>query len=279
MDRFRSDDWPTLRELLRRMHGCLWVPLLLCMWPAVLLLVGYPLARSARTRARRVFPTDQRAVTDPDVARMQKARAWAAAVASSAILVVYGSGEDWDQAWQQFVMRVVFGPWLLLLSAPVVVLVLFRLAPPHARPWMRRGVRPAVRSVLWYFAAFTATPLLFWGCARLLDRLPPGYAWLPVRALVMTVPLWPLLFVLFASARAVRSAFNTTLVHPTLPALLTGVLVWEFSAINLAIGGLPPGPPPVQIAALLGGPASVTAVAWWEIARLRSRYGVRLRNQ
>ncbi|WP_254792742.1 hypothetical protein [Streptomyces sp. CC77] len=276
--RFREDDWPTLRELAGRVHGCLWVPLLLCVWPAMLLFAGYPLVRSARTQARRVFPADQRTVTDPSVARAQKTRAWAAALASFVILAAYGSGEDWDQAWQQFTMRLAFTPWLLLLSTPLVVLVLFRLAPVHARPGMRRGVRPAVRSVLWYFGAFTATPLLVWGSVLLGRQLPAEPVWMPVGFLLMLPPVWTAMFVAFSSGRAVRSAFNTTLVHPTLPALLTGVLVWEFAAINLAVGGLPPGPPPVQLAALLGGPASVTAVAWWEGARRRRRYGVRLRS-
>ncbi|WP_236240776.1 hypothetical protein [Streptomyces sp. CC228A] len=276
--RFREDDWPTLRELTGRVSGCLWVPLLLCVWPALLLVAGYPLVRSARAQARRVFPADRRTVTDPSVARAQKTRAWAAAAASFVILAAYGSGEDWDQAWQQFTMRLAFTPWLLLLSTPLVVLVLFRLAPPHARPGMRRGVGPAVRSVLWYLGAFTATPLLAWGSVLLGQELPAEPLWIPVRFLLMLPPVWTAMFVAFASGRAVRSAFNTTEVHPTLPALLTGVLVWEFAVINLAVGGLPPGPPPVQLAALLGGPASVTAVAWWEVARLRSRYGVRLRS-
>ncbi|WP_246204274.1 hypothetical protein [Streptomyces tailanensis] len=90
--------------------------------------------------------------------------------------------------------------------------------------------------------------------------------------------LWTLLFVVFASGPAVRSGFNTAEVNAALPALITGVLVWEFAAIGFAMGGLPPGPPLVQFAALLGGPASVTAVACWEIHRLRTRYGVRLRG-
>jgi hypothetical protein len=99
--------------------------------------------------------------------------------------------------------------------------------------------------------------------------------WAPLAFLVPL--LWELPSIAFASGPAVRSAFNTLDVHPALPALLTGGLVWEFSAIKPAVGGPPPGPPPVQLAALVGGPASVTAVAWWEVRRLRTRYGVCLR--
>ncbi|MDT9681127.1 hypothetical protein RND61_03405 [Streptomyces sp. TRM76323] len=282
--RFREDEWPTLRELLGYMSGgraLLWVPFVCCVWPALAILVGYPMARAARRKARQVFPYDARRIGDPDIARVQKARAWAAAVASLLILAVYGTAEDWDQAQDQYLMRLALTPWLLLLSTPVVVLVLFRLSPPVARPGMRAGLRPAVRSVLWYFGALTATPLLAWGSV-LVSSAMRGRVPDPVAALmglsVLVVMAGTGLFLVFSSGRAVRSAFNTTEVHAALPALLTGVLVWEMAAVNLAYGGPPPGPPLVQVCALLGGPASVSAVAWWEMRQLRLRYGVTVRG-
>ncbi|WP_229840683.1 hypothetical protein [Streptomyces roseolilacinus] len=282
--RFREEEWPTLRELLGYMGGAralLWVPFVCCVWPALAILVGYPMARVARRKARQVFPYDARRIGAPDIARVQKTRAWAAAVASLLILAVYGTAEDWDQAQEQYFLRLALTPWLLLLSTPVVVLVLFRLSPPAARPRMRAGLRPAIRSVLWYFGALTATPLLAWGSVLVGDaargRVPE-----PVAALmgmsVLVVALATSLFLVFSSGRAVRSAFNTTEVHAALPALLTGVLVWEMAAVNLSYGGPPPGPPLVQVCALLGGPASVTAVAWWEMRQLRLRYGVTVRG-
>ncbi|WP_327321053.1 hypothetical protein [Streptomyces sp. NBC_01235] len=45
------------------------------------------------------------------------------------------------------------------------------------------------------------------------------------------------------------------------------------------VGAPPPGPPLVQVCSESGGPASVTAVVWWEARRLRSRYGVSLRGR
>ncbi|MFD4868628.1 hypothetical protein [Streptomyces sp. NPDC058412] len=47
---------------------------------------------------------------------------------------------------------------------------------------------------------------------------------------------------------------------------------------GLSSGGLPPGPVPLAVCAFLGGPASVTALAWWEIHRLRRRHGMRWRG-
>ncbi|WP_265584736.1 hypothetical protein [Streptomyces justiciae] len=37
-------------------------------------------------------------------------------------------------------------------------------------------------------------------------------------------------------------------------------------------------PPLISRLAFLGGPASVTALAWWEIRRPRTRHGVLLRG-
>ncbi|MDX3508931.1 hypothetical protein PV755_08360 [Streptomyces caniscabiei] len=278
--RLREDEWPPLGEFLKglRVHGCIWAMAAMCAWPLVVgLLVGYPLARSARRPARRIFPSRSRhRHPDDDVTRVQRRRAWTATLMSLLILAVYGKPEDVDQAQQQFMMRLTVSPWLLLLSAPVVVAALFRWSSPNARRAMRAPLRTAGKSALWYVGAFTAVPLLGGAIYYTRTRLEQDMnLWAPLALLVPL--LWVLLFIVFATGPAVRSAFNTVDVHPALPALLTGALVWEFSAINLAVGGLPPGPPLVQLAALVGGPASVTAVAWWEIHRLRVRHGVRLR--
>ncbi|MFF7144811.1 hypothetical protein ACFZB5_26910 [Streptomyces nodosus] len=248
------------------------------------LLVGYPLARSARSSARRIFPMrGHRRIEDPQVMRVQRARAWTAAVMSLLILIVYGKPEDMAEAQAQYWLRLIVTPWLLLLSAPVVVAVLFRWASPDAKRAMRPLLRSAGRSALWYFGAFTLVPLLALAAgwtAQLLERSAGSpYYLVPCLMYATFIPMtWAALFVAFASGPAVRSAFNTSQVHAALPALLTGVLVWEFMVIGLVVGGLPPGPPLIQIATLVGGPASVTAVAWWEIHRLRTRYGAGLRT-
>lgn len=289
--RLRDDEWPPLGAVLRggrqRIHGCVWALLLVpCVWGLTLpLLVCYPLARSARRAARGVFPTrGHRRIEDPEVMRVQKVRAWTAAAMSFLILIAYGKPGDMAQAQEQYWTRLVITPWLLLLTAPVVVALLFRWASPEARHAMRPRLRAAGRSALWYFGAFSLVPLLAmagaWG-TRFAER-GEGMLWAflaPVLFFAAFVPmLWVLMFVAFASGPAVRGAFNTVEAHPALPALLTGVLVWEFMAIGLVAGGLPPGPPFLQVCSVLGGPASVTAVAWWEIHRLRTVYGVVLRG-
>ncbi len=146
---------------------------------------------------------------------------------------------------------------------------------------MRASVRAALRSARWYVGAVTALPLLG-GAIILLDRnrspsagVSEAAPWLILAAALPLV--WLLFFIGFATGPAIRTGFNTAAVHAALPALLTGTLVWEFAVISMVAGGLPPGPPVIQALAVLGGPASVTAVVWWEIRRLRTLYGVTLR--
>ncbi|MER6231233.1 hypothetical protein AB0G98_17105 [Streptomyces sp. NPDC020196] len=257
----------------------MWVPILFCLWPMLLPVLAYPLARSARRQAHLKFPPrDHRRIPDPQVMRAQKIRAWAALIASFLILVVYGTESDFAEVQEQYMLRIAITPWLLLLTAPLVILLLFRLAPPAARPGMRSRLRPAVRSALWYFAAVTAVPLLF-ALMVFLSETSQSYVFSQFITLALLAPvLWMSFFVCFASTTLVRTVFGTSEVHAALPALLTGVLVWELAAINLAMAGMPPGPPFIQLCALIGGPASVSAVAWWEIDRLRNRYGVTLRG-
>jgi hypothetical protein len=262
----------------------MWLVLLApCTWFAFLpLMACYSFARSARIRAHRLFPPHgHRAVDDRHVTRVQKARAWTAAVMSLLLLGMYGRPEDVSEAQEQYMMRLAVTPPLLLLSAPVVIAVLFRVASAQTRSAMRLRVRAALKSAGWYLGAVTALPLLG-GAIILLDRNQAPSAgpsdiasWLILAAALPLV--WLLFFIGFATGPAVRTGFNTAAVHAALPALLTGTLVWEFAVISLVAGGLPPGPPVIQALAVVGGPASVTAVVWWEISRLRTLYGVTLR--
>ncbi|MDT9698209.1 hypothetical protein [Streptomyces sp. P17] len=279
-------EWPPLRVLLRagrpRIHGCAWALIVLpCAWfVTVPLMAGYVFARSARSQAHRLFPPrGHRRIEDPDVARVQRARTWTAAAMSVLLLVMYGKPEDVSEAQEQYMMRLAITPPLLLLSAPVVIAFLFRMASPRTKAEMRPRLRAAGRSALFYIGAITAVPLCLVAIVRVEDRtsadLEQGFPWMQ---LTLVLPFfWLLFFIGFATGPAVRTGFNSAGVHAALPALLTGVLVWEFSLISLVTGGLPPGPPLVQILAVLAGPASVTAVVRWELHRLRTRHGVVLR--
>ncbi|MDJ1134306.1 hypothetical protein [Streptomyces iconiensis] len=286
--RLREDEWPPLGEVLRGRReqiprGLLLVLLLPCLWwLTVPLLAGYQLARPARRMARRIFPVHPAGhVEDTAVRRVQRVRAWVALGMSVVLLVGFGGWQDVGDAQAQLLQRLVLAPWLALLSAAVVMAVFFCVARPGTRRAMRTRLRPAGRSALWYFGAWALVPLLFMAAAKGTALLPNsfiGKSGLLLMVVVMFVsfafwaPFWGVIFFLcFASAPALRHAFNLTAVHAALPALVTSVLVWIFAFLGLSTGGLPPGPVPLAVGALLGGPVSVTAVAWWEIHRLRQR--------
>ncbi|MFF2776107.1 hypothetical protein ACFVU3_14475 [Streptomyces sp. NPDC058052] len=240
----------------------------------------YPMARTACRQAHRLFPVhDYPRSTDPLVRTVQNVRAWTATAATCLILMTYGADQSLEEIQLHYLIRVAATPWLLLLTAPLVILVVFRLLPPSARPVLRSGLASSRRAAFWYFAAFTAVALLvplmvFLGMG---GSRPPGSP-PPLSFFVLLGPmLWALTFVFFASLTLVPSVFGISRMHPGLPALVTGVLVWELAAVNLAVAGLPPGPLPLQIGTVLGGPVSVTAVAWWELRRLRTLSGVTFR--
>ncbi|WP_246593812.1 hypothetical protein [Streptomyces auratus] len=290
--RLREDEWPPLGEVLRGRReqvrpGVLLVLLFPCLWwLTVPLLVGYQLARTARRMARRVFPVRPEGhVEDPEVLRVQRVRAWVGLAMSGVLLAVFGGWQDVADAQQQFLNRLLFAPWFALLSAAVVVALLFWAARPGARRAMRTQLWPAGRSALSYFGAWTLVPLLFTTAGKGMSLQPSSANGLPgvlLRASVMLMcwaPFWWVIFFLcFASGPALRHAFNLTALHAALPALVTSVLVWVFAFLGLSTGGLPPGPVPLAVCAFLGGPVSVTVVAWWEIHRLRRRHGVRWRG-
>lgn len=287
--RLREDEWPSPGEVLRGRRaqvrpGVLLVLVFPCLWwLTVPLLVGYQLARTARRMARRVFPVRPAGRReDPEVSRVQRVRAWLALVLSVALLSAFGG---WQDLPGQFLQQLVFAPWLALVSAVVVVTLLFWAARPGTRRAMRTQLWPAGKSALWYFGAWTLVPIIFTAAGHGMELLPStvdGWFGLLLWVSVMFgcwAPFWWVIFFLcFATGPALRHAFNLSAVHAALPALVTTVLVWVFAFLRLPSGGLPPGPVPLAVCVFLGGPVSVTALAWWEIHRLRRRHGVRWRG-
>ena len=268
-------DLPSLRDLLSQVNGCGWLLLLFSgLFLALLpLLPLYPVVRSAYRKTHEIFDAGDHGFYDPGVAQVQKARAWLGVIVSLWFLAVYGRKTDLIASSVQSGVHLLIAPWLLIISAPVVIVFLIRRAPPAQRPWMRARLRAPVRSLSWYVGSLTALAVIVFG-PKVMDLNLDA----PLRALVvlaLTVPsTWLTFFVLFSSGAAVRTVFNTAEVHPSLPALLTGMLVWEFAAASLVVSGMPPGPVVVQFCALLGGPLTVTVIAWWELRRLRAHHGV-----
>ncbi|MER0244987.1 hypothetical protein AAHZ94_23935 [Streptomyces sp. HSW2009] len=272
----RPRGWPSLLRLVLRVPpGALvfLLPVLLLFSP---FLVLYALARSARLTAWRVFvrTAAPAPVLDPTMARLRRLRTWAAVGCSIAVLAVFGNMADVGQELSAHWVALALTPWLLIVSAPVVLGVLIWCAPPARRPAMRAALRGPLRQLGLFFGSLAMVPALFYG----LDLANPSHVGGSLGTLLVlasiAVCIWSVFLFLFAAATVVRTGFGVAAVHPAAPALLTCVLVGELAAI----GGLPSGPPVIAYVFLVGGPATVTALAYWEIRRLRTRYGVRLRG-
>ncbi|MFE6158614.1 hypothetical protein ACFQ7F_06820 [Streptomyces sp. NPDC056486] len=235
--------------------------------------------RSARRRAEAIFnqPGAGR-VEDRLVTRVQLWRAIVGLAASLLLIYTYGADEGWSGVANDGVVKLILAPLLLIFTGPLVVFGFIRYAPAAQRRLLRSRLRAPLKAVGWYVGILVGVGLVLAGSAVLLKQ---NYGTLlnGLVALALLIGLvWLLPFLLFASAYAARYAFNTSNVHAALPAALTVVLVWELTLFSAALeGGLPHGPPAAQWCAVLGGPISVTAVALWELHRMRTRHGVRIR--
>ncbi|MBB4893694.1 hypothetical protein FHS39_002725 [Streptomyces olivoverticillatus] len=238
---------------------------------------------SARGRANGIFaaPGTHR-VHDPAIDRVQKARAIAGAVTTFLLISVYGVDGGWSGVFEDGFTKVFVAPLVLLLVGPLVVAAFIWYAPPQHRALLRSRLRHPLKAIGWYLGVPAGALAAFFGLSVLAKALQQ-HAVLQLLVylvvLVVGIPLlvWAACFLFFASGAAARYAFNTADVHASLPAILTAVLVWVLSFVQLG-DGLPNGPLAVKIAAFLGGPLSVTAVSCWELHILRTRHGVRIRG-
>ncbi|MEU9352573.1 hypothetical protein AB0D65_16675 [Streptomyces griseoloalbus] len=90
--------------------------------------------------------------------------------------------------------------------------------------------------------------------------------------------LWLAPFAMYGIVQALVHVFWTADIHETIPPLLATLLVWELAVIDLTGGSYESVPLGVRLVFTLGAPLSVTAVALWELRRLRSRHGITVRG-
>jgi hypothetical protein len=202
-------------------------------------------------------------------------RTYAAITVSLANVVAFGSVQDdllesLSDRW----VTLLTTPWLLVAGTPVVFMVFIWCASPSRRPTMWAALRASLRQL----GLFVGTLLLIIVLVMSWSETDPARlggslgTWLSLAFLAGT--LWAVFLFLFASAAVARTGFRAAAVHPAVPPVLATFLVWAFAATTK----LPNGPTPIACTLLIGGPATVTAIAWWEIHRLRTRFGVRLRG-
>jgi hypothetical protein len=227
--------------------------------------------------ARLLFtPSRPDRVEDRAVRRLQLLRAGAGLAAVVWLAVSYrlvsSTGELLKERGEQV--------WLSLNVAgatlPLMVGVFIALAqPPNRRLYLRRSLRPFASLV----ALFGSALVLSLG----LSGRPQLRHWLlhEVRGgsvLAIIGVVWLLSFVVVGIVLCTLHVFRAADVHELLPPLLATVLVWEMALVDLFTGDQAGVPLRLRVVFALGAPITVSAIAVYEIRRLRTHHGITLRT-
>ncbi|MFB7213772.1 hypothetical protein [Streptomyces sp. NPDC056255] len=186
---------------------------------------------------------------------------------------------DWLANWSASgLVRLLAAPFLLLVTVPLVVAAFIGVASSADRQRMvarLRGPAIAVGMFLGHWLLLVTTAIGPFLLGHYKGEVVAGLTFLAGLPLLLRA----IGFVSMSVPCIARYMFRTMEVHQALPALLTVVLSWEL----LLVGELFPvhlvdngydGP----LWLSLGGALATTAVAAWEIGRLRVRHGIHLRT-
>ncbi|TLS42537.1 hypothetical protein FE633_30650 [Streptomyces montanus] len=225
---------------------------------------------------RRVFrPSRPDRVEDETVGRIQKIRTAVGLAAVVGVMLAYrlvdsaeGVASDrGKQAWLSICV--------LAATFPVVVGGFIAMArPPVRRELLRRTAKP-IGSLVALFAAMATFPFAVLTASQW--TLTPA-----VKAAVIfgnvLIFLWVLPFVVYGVAMSLVHVFRTADIHEVVPPLLATVLVWEMAVLDVVNGAYEGAPFIVRVVFVLGAPVSVTAVALWELRRLRTLHALTIRG-
>lgn len=234
---------------------------------------------------------------DPLVARVATVRAWLGFALTTAVYVRYfrRTGPDGiSEALQNdlprlFLERSIGIPVLGAVALLVFGAVLVASADPAQRRMTRRQLAAPAQAVGLFVgipgAAFaftaltrTATDVPSWR----LVRLDGGLGGRVLSVLGAVVGAWAVGFVLVGMWCVVLYSFSAADGHPLLPPLVSIWLVWMFAlddtVLHWTAGGSEPVSSSVAATLTLGGCALVSALALWEIERLRTLRGVTWRS-
>lgn len=217
-------------------------------------------------------------VNDPVVKRVQVLRTVVGLVAVAWMLLSYGLASDADSVVDDRFDQIRTTLIVLGVTFPVAVAAFIAAArPPNRRLFLRRVGKPA--GALLALVVTLAVPRLITGLGYV-DEETNWTASAGRVALLFALGafiLWLGLFGLYGVAQSLVHVFRTADLHETVPPLLAALLVWEVALFDVFRGAYDGVPFGVRVAFILGAPLTVTAVAMWELRRLRTRHGITLR--
>ncbi|MCT4351786.1 hypothetical protein M5362_01385 [Streptomyces sp. Je 1-79] len=211
--------------------------------------------------------------------RLQVTRAVVGLVAITWMLLSYGLAADTDAVVDDRFAQIRTTLIVLAVTFPVAVAAFVAAArPPHRRLFLRRAAKPA-GALLALFVTLAGPRLV-----TALGYVTEETDWTASAGRVVLLfalgafLLWLGPFGLYGIAQSLVHVFRTADLHETVPPLLATLLVWEVALVDLFRGTYESVPTVVRLAFVLGAPLSVTAVAMWELRRLRTRHGITLRG-
>ncbi|WP_326692534.1 MULTISPECIES: hypothetical protein [unclassified Streptomyces] len=217
-------------------------------------------------------------VNDPVVKKVQVLRTVVGLVAVTWMLLSYGLASDADSVLDDRFGQIRTTLIVLGVTFPVAVAAFIAAArPPNRRLFLRRAGKPA--GALLALVVTLAVPRLMTGLGYV--REDTNWTASPGRVVLLfalgAFGLWLAPFGLYGIAQSLVHVFRTADLHETVPPLLATLLVWEVALFDVFRGAYDGVPFGVRVAFLLGAPLTVTAVAMWELRRLRTRHGISLR--
>jgi hypothetical protein len=218
-------------------------------------------------------------VHDPVVKRVQVWRTIVGLVAVTWMLLSNGLASDGDAVVDDRFGQIRTTLIVLGVTFPVAIAAFIAAArPPNRRLFLRRVGKPA--GALLALVVTLAVPRLITGLGYVTEETnwtaSAGRVVLLFALFAFT--LWLGLFGLYGVTQSLVHVFRTADLHETVPPLLATLLVWEVALFDVFRGAYDSVPFGVRVAFILGAPLSVTAVAMWELRRLRTRHGITLRG-
>lgn len=225
--------------------------------------------------ARAVFrPSRPDLIVDSRVQRLQVVRAWAGIAVTIVVGVVYKAAAPKELASERF-----SDSWInvLILTCvlPLVVGAFIMAARPPNRGTFARRIRyPLI-----------AVGAMFGSMFSLVLAAAPEFGGLREAAgPVVLIPagvvlfLWMLPFAVYGIVLSLTHVFRTADIHELVPPLVSVSVSWMIALVHLFTEPYKGVPGTLAMVLLLGAPLTVSALAHYELRRLRLLYGITLRN-
>ncbi|MFJ6484525.1 MULTISPECIES: hypothetical protein [unclassified Streptomyces] len=230
------------------------------------------------TAARFQRPGREDRLADPAISGTQVARTCIGLGATAWLFYAYSLRQGAEDVINDKLTEVLIAAAVLMVVGPLAVGAFVLAARPPLRSRYRRRLPGPLTAFGVLFGA--AALLAFSFRPDLHDRLFGGAGDVGFLLSLLTgmASLFLLPFVLTSSVLCVHHSFRTADVHEVLPPLLSPVVIVAMSVLQAIDGPPVNAPQSVWFLFLAGAPLSVTALSFWEMRRLRTRYGITLRG-